>query len=960
MPISPNLPITITPRPTPRPMVTTIPASTTPTVLPVACGYARCSAPDQDSLPNQITHLEQVIRANPLCRIADTPVYFDDGISGRDAIHRPGLQAMLADCRDGLIQMIYFKSVSRLARNVTDLLSIVRELTAIGVILIFEKENIRTDQMASDFLLSTMAIIAEFESSNIGSSVRWGHVSKFARGTHKVVHAPYGYDKDPAGSLVINPSEAAIVREIFDRICAGEGCGRIAKDLEARHVPTKRGGRWESGTIRSIIKNPAVMGTMVGQRYYIQDSKAHVNRGEKDMYIREEHHAPIITAEQYECVQDILGFRRQKYNTFCFEEDEDNAMYRLQRSCFSSHIFCACCGSTLQRGGQISSGPDLDPVTGKEGVWRCSQRTKDPTICSMTAVREGDLKRAFINLVNKLLYSQTTDLPLLDLYIASQQGDDEDRNAAVLQQLSDELQKIEYERTSVNELSGRNAIAPAAFREKMNSLQRRENEIKQAQVKLQKSHSVREVEKLKKLLSSARASEPFSSSNLSVSPGEGCTVLNGQTSRIDRLAPLSGKNGTPSDEQNRYQFSFDEVLFEAIVECVVVHSKQYITFELKCGLRLTEYFADPVLCAENMTLPPDSLSVYTSRLLTEPRITSPYDPLPTAGSLSDKSEIEGTFAATEHSERAAFPQQEKKQSRSTDPCSLPYGYRWNGEGMAVSPEEAERLRTFFHLLSEGVTVADAGIAAGIPLKLPALRKLASRRAYGGRNKLPPIVASSLINIKTTDNRRAPFVPMYTEFEYGIVPEMGGGLPPAEYINALYQEIRPVEVYQKGVAEFPRKEMSAPSMPFAQSSPAASATTSTTSALSTPLTSIAPGTATTPTPSASIATEAPATPTPSASIATETLATPAGETASLLPSDKTSGKRRIVDLAIDAHNEKARTAASGPSITTTTVSRTTTSNASSLPPKPRVVKTEIEGGDEPQAAQIDILVSVSQR
>ena len=192
---------------------------------------------------------------------------------------------MLADCREGLIQMIYFKSVSRLARNVTDLLSIVRELTAIGVVLIFEKENIRTDQMASDFLLSTMAIIAEFESTNISSNVRWGHVSKFARGTHKVVHAPYGYDKDAAGSLVINPSEAAIVREIFYRICAGEGCGRIAKDMEAMHVPTKRGGRWESGTIRSIVKNPAVMGTMVGQRYYIQDRKAHVNRGEKDIFI---------------------------------------------------------------------------------------------------------------------------------------------------------------------------------------------------------------------------------------------------------------------------------------------------------------------------------------------------------------------------------------------------------------------------------------------------------------------------------------------------------------------------------------------------------------------------------------------------------------------------------------------------------------------------------------------------
>lgn len=68
----------------------------------------------------------------------------DTGITGTKADIREGLQNLLTACRIGKVALILVKSISRLSRNTTDCLSIVRELINIGVTIFFEKENINT------------------------------------------------------------------------------------------------------------------------------------------------------------------------------------------------------------------------------------------------------------------------------------------------------------------------------------------------------------------------------------------------------------------------------------------------------------------------------------------------------------------------------------------------------------------------------------------------------------------------------------------------------------------------------------------------------------------------------------------------------------------------------------------------------------------------------------------------
>ena len=70
-------------------------------------------------------------------------VYADEGISGtKDS--RPEFQRLLADCRKSMIDLILTKSISRFARNTVDTLQTVRDLSALNIEVIFEKEGIRT------------------------------------------------------------------------------------------------------------------------------------------------------------------------------------------------------------------------------------------------------------------------------------------------------------------------------------------------------------------------------------------------------------------------------------------------------------------------------------------------------------------------------------------------------------------------------------------------------------------------------------------------------------------------------------------------------------------------------------------------------------------------------------------------------------------------------------------------
>ena len=149
---------------------TTLPA---PKLLRVAA-YARVSVAAEKnlhSLHEQVSYYKGLICTNPAWVFAG--VFVDEGISGTSSTKRQGFKELMDKARLGEIDLIYTKSISRWGRNTLDVLNTVRELKALGVGVVFERERIDTRQSEGELLLTLLASFAQEESRSLSENVKW-------------------------------------------------------------------------------------------------------------------------------------------------------------------------------------------------------------------------------------------------------------------------------------------------------------------------------------------------------------------------------------------------------------------------------------------------------------------------------------------------------------------------------------------------------------------------------------------------------------------------------------------------------------------------------------------------------------------------------------------------------------------------------------------------------------------
>jgi site-specific DNA recombinase len=82
----------------------------------------------------------KIDRSNPNWDLAD--IYADEAISGTNTKDRVQFNRMIREAREGKIDLILTKSISRFSRNTMDLLKYVRELKEKGIGVLFEKETL--------------------------------------------------------------------------------------------------------------------------------------------------------------------------------------------------------------------------------------------------------------------------------------------------------------------------------------------------------------------------------------------------------------------------------------------------------------------------------------------------------------------------------------------------------------------------------------------------------------------------------------------------------------------------------------------------------------------------------------------------------------------------------------------------------------------------------------------------
>ena len=288
------------------------------------CAYCRVSTDDANQTSSyelQKNHYEDMIKEHQGWELVG--IYADEGISGTSLQHRDEFIRMIQDCKDGKIDLIVTKSVSRFARNIVDCIAKVRELANMNpqVGVFFETEHIYTLDNTSEMMLAVLSAAAQEESHTKSEIMNISIEQRFSRGiflTPKLL----GYDVGEDGNLEINEEEADTVRLCFYLFLNGFPTSEIAEIMMQLARPTKLGNlKWTTSTVVNLLKNERYCGDVLSRKTFTPnylDHKSKKNRHDRNQYRQMDHHEAIVQREIYNAAQKMLTATRYAKNGFSF------------------------------------------------------------------------------------------------------------------------------------------------------------------------------------------------------------------------------------------------------------------------------------------------------------------------------------------------------------------------------------------------------------------------------------------------------------------------------------------------------------------------------------------------------------------------------------------------------------------------------------------------------------------
>lgn len=334
--------------------------------------YVRVSSEDDDlrsggklesnSIANQRNLLNAYIRRTPEFAGANVVEFCDDGWSGKN-FERPAVQEMLSQARQGKIQCIIVKDMSRFGRDyliVGNYIS--RVFPFLGVRFIAVNDGVDSIRPTDVDSLDTSfrALLYDLYSRDLSRKVRSALRLRAKRGDCLSTYAPYGYAKDPEkkNHLVIDPPTAEIVCRVFHMAADGRSTVQIAQTLNRECVPTpvqvKRAAGyvhmgwncigeenfWTATEIARILRDEQYLGKVVyGKRFYdIVGHRHSVKVSRKDWIVTPDAHEPIVSQDEYDRAQTAMR-----------ELVEYEQKSKGKRVC--RKIRCGICGHALIRSG---------------------------------------------------------------------------------------------------------------------------------------------------------------------------------------------------------------------------------------------------------------------------------------------------------------------------------------------------------------------------------------------------------------------------------------------------------------------------------------------------------------------------------------------------------------------------------------------------------------------------------
>jgi site-specific DNA recombinase len=227
--------------------------------------YARVSSiaqRDKHTIENQLRILPAFVAAQGWT-LAGT--YVDDGRSAKagklDA--RDGFAALLRDAELRRFDLLVVVDVDRLTRtdSIEERALILGPFQRLGIDIVTPsggRLDMRT--MFGELWITIQALGAAEENRKRAERIKAGKLRAIAEGRKPAGPTPYGwtYSRE-IGQWSLDETAAAIIREIFRRIAAGESCVMVADDLAMRNEPGPRTG-WSRAAVYRIVRKRTVLG----------------------------------------------------------------------------------------------------------------------------------------------------------------------------------------------------------------------------------------------------------------------------------------------------------------------------------------------------------------------------------------------------------------------------------------------------------------------------------------------------------------------------------------------------------------------------------------------------------------------------------------------------------------------------------------------------------------------------
>lgn len=401
--------------------------------------YARVSTTGQAESGTSLDSQVRECRAYAEAHGFEIAHVCEEVFSGANLFDRPLLNRQRELIKQGEYDAVVVFAVDRLSRDIAHVAIIANELERYNTELHFVSEPLDATPEGK-LILSVKSYAAEIERVKIIERCVRGKKTKWAKGEFVPGGDLYGYRYNRAEKKrKIHPSEARIVRRIFEETAAGYSLRSIGKRLNAEGVPppsadkrTFADGRaaiWHYSALRRIIREPAYTGKTYASRFKLESyykngsrkSSVTVRPPEEWVELPDDITPPIIEKGLWESVQ-------AKLSSNTGERTRNEQKPFLLRGI----AFCAVCGQKLY--------PETEKRTTR--IYRCSSRSYGRKKCTGRRLNAERVERAVWQVVKKAVENPSLIEAQLDKYYA--------RHGSQRQRMETELERMRKSRAALN------------------------------------------------------------------------------------------------------------------------------------------------------------------------------------------------------------------------------------------------------------------------------------------------------------------------------------------------------------------------------------------------------------------------------------------------------------------------------------------------------------------------------